>query len=434
MAFDNNFILPSFSEFKVYKNKDYYFIIKPDVNFWFKLSKEQLLTFKLLDGKATINELFKKIETCIPIPFQEAGTIFIRDIASNYPTECRDVIKSCKLSTLYLVLTTMCNSKCLYCFRDLNNTQIFLDKDLILKNLLSFKNISITNPTIVYTGGEPCLYPDLIEIAHFAKKNNIYNLLQTNGSLINENNVAFYAENFDKIQISLDSTNKEINDWLRGKTGHFESVSRAISLLSEHNVEIKLAATITKKNFDFLVNIKEVYQDIDFQFTPMMKIGKGKEVPHLAFSPEEFIEHLACLPEPEKHASCDIAPFGTKTYMCAAGTSELSISPEGEVFPCQMLHHSNFSCGNVKKNLLEDIYISSPIIKMFRELTVDTIDHCKDCDIRYICAGGCRANAFWLNENILDRDYFCEYNREVFLYSLLMKFKENNLPSSKKTS
>lgn len=429
MCFNEDQILPHYSIFKVYKNGDYYFIIDPNVNFWFKLSKEQFLTFRLLDGKATTDELLNKIDTYIPSFFREAGIRFIRDIVSNYPIECIDIPKSSKLSALYLVLTTECNSKCLYCFRDLNNSHIALDKDLMLKNILSFRNISTSNPTIVYTGGEPCLYPDLIEIAKFAKKHNISNSLQTNGLLIDENNAPIYAENFDMIQISLDSTNKEVNDCLRGKKGHFEAVNHAISLLRKYDTKIKLAATITKNNFDDIVKIKKTYPDISFQFTPMLKIGKGRKVPYLAFSPDEFLERLTSLYDKEMILNKDIPGFGKKVSLCGSGTSILSISPEGDVFPCQMLHHANLCCGNIKNNLLEDIYLSSTIIKRFRALTVDMIDNCKDCAIRYICAGGCRANAFWLNDDLLAKDYFCEFNEQVTFYNLLRGFKEINLPS-----
>jgi len=33
-------------------------------------------------------------------------------------------------------------------------------------------------------------------------------------------------------------------------------------------------------------------------------------------------------------------------------------------------------------------------MKMLRTLTVDNIETCRDCDLRYLCAGGCRAMAY----------------------------------------
>ncbi|MCZ7393296.1 MAG: radical SAM protein [Candidatus Methanoperedens sp.] len=436
MKLNGNLILPRYSSFNVYKNNSDYFIINPEVNFWFKLSKEQFLAFKLLDGESTVDKLLNKINGHVAESLRGACIKFIEEIALNYPTKCIELPKTTSLSTMYLALTNKCNSNCLYCFRDLNASNRIdgystLDKNLINNAILSFRNIAVANPEIVYTGGEPTLFPELIEIANFAKKNNIENVLQTNGLLINENNASLYAEIFDKIQISLDSTNEEVNDWLRGKRGHFKTIKRAIAMLCKYDVKIKLAATITKKNFNDISNIKKYFPEIDFQFTPMLQIGKGKEMSHLAFSPHEFLEHLVSLPEgSEALFAKNIPEFGTKNQMCGAGTSILSISPNGDVFPCQMLHHQDFHCGNIKNDSLENIYHSSGTIERFRTLTVDKIDGCKECDIRYICAGGCMANGFWLNNDFPVKDYFCEFNKELSFYNLISKFKEINLTNN----
>lgn len=89
-----------------------------------------------------------------------------------------------------------------------------------------------------------------------------------------------------------------------------------------------------------------------------------------------------------------------------------------------MLHHKSLKCGNIKDSSLEKIYISSDVINNFRELTVDKIKDCKKCDIRYICAGGCIANGFWINNNLSNKDYFCKFNKEIIFYNLINQFKE----------
>ncbi|WP_159426164.1 radical SAM/SPASM domain-containing protein [Desulfolucanica intricata] len=381
----------------------------------------------MLDGKTTVRELIYKIDTCIPQSLQKTCIQFIESLASNYPSESLELAKPELVSTIYFVLTSECNSRCVYCFRDLDGSSAYLDKNLIKDTILSFKKISTENPTIVYTGGEPCLFPNLMDIVNYAKEINIENTLQTNGSMINQENAQLYADTFDTIQISLDSTNEEINDWLRGKKGHYKAVSEAIPSLLKHNVKVRLAATITKKNFNDILNIKKNFPDVEFQFTPMLQIGKGKKYSWLAFSPEEFLEHIANLPHKDYFAVDSLVKFGTKSQMCGAGTSVLSISEKGDVYPCQMLHHPDFCCGNIKTSSLETIYHTSETISKFRNLKVDMLDGCKDCDIRYICAGGCRANAFWMNHDVLDKDYFCQYNKELYFYNMANMFTEVNI-------
>ena len=425
MEINSKTILPHYSSFNIYRVNENYFIINPSVNFWFKLSKEHLLTLKLLDGKSTLNELLDKVNSLFPKYLRGTCTQFIKDIASNYPFECIDMSKPTELSMLYLVLTNKCNSSCLYCFRDSRKTSFTsMDKHLIKGTILSFKNIAVKNPNLVYTGGEPSCFLDLIEIAEFAKKNNIRNLLQTNGLLININNASLYADIFDKIQISLDSMDEKVNDLLRGKKGHFKTVSRVISLLRKHKAKIRLAATITKQNSQDITRIKKEFPDIEFQYTPMLRIGRGRKMSHLSFSPDEFLELLTNMPNGTDACVFNIPGFGRKNKLCGAGTAILSISPEGDVFPCQMLHHKSLKCGNIKDSSLEKIYISSDVINNFRELTVDKIKDCKKCDIRYICAGGCIANGFWINNNLSNKDYFCKFNKEIIFYNLINQFKE----------
>lgn len=418
-------ILPHYSSFRIYKNQNNYLIIQPDANFWYKLSASQLPAFKLLDGKSTVSELLHKAEDIIPDSVRLACIQFIRNIAQNYPSDTREIVRASQVSTLYIVLTGKCNSNCLYCFREMDGPPVFLGKNYIKKAISSFKDISSKNPTITYTGGEPCLYPDLLEIANYAKEMKIKNTLQTNGTLINKDNASLYADVFSTIQISLDSPDAKTNDWLRGKKGHFEAVNRALALLSKYNTKLRLAATVTKKNFKDILSIRNAFPNIGFQFTPMLRIGRGKNLTSLAFTPEEFIESISGLPDNSYLLSIDnILSIGEKNHMCGAGTSILSISPEGNVYPCQMLHHPDFCCGNIKKDTLVSIYHNSQVLNKFRNLKIDMIDGCKNCDIRYVCGGGCRANSFWLNNNVMGKDYFCEYNKQIYFYNLINMFDE----------
>lgn len=424
----NDMLLPPYTDFSLYDNDGDYFIIEPSKNFWFRLSREQLPAFELLDGKSTSNELHDRIDSSIPELLRNAGKKLISDLAGHFPTESKEIPRANRVSTLYLVLTNTCNSGCIYCFRDRHDGRNNLSGQAVKSAILSFRKIASTNPSIVYTGGEPCLYPELKEVAHFAHDNGIQNTLQTNGSLINESNALLYAGIFDKIQISLDSTNEELNDWLRGKKGHFNAVVHSVEMLQHRDVKVRLAATITKKNFDDIFNIRKKFADIEFQYTPMLQIGKGQMVPELAYSPVEFLESingLSC--DTEAFSPKFIPEFGERNTMCGAGTSVLSIGPDGDVFPCQMLHHPDFRCGNITDASLENIYLDSKIIEKFREFNVDMLDECAGCDIRYVCGGGCIANGFWANNCVIKRDYYCEFNREVLLHKMINNFKKISL-------
>lgn len=426
MEHNGNSILPHYSDFSIYEEDKNYFIIDPSVNFWYKLTPEQLPAFRLLDGRSTVAELLQKVAITIPQVLRKPSFKFIDLISSLYPVKCVQIPKLKSVSLLYLVLIDKCNSNCLYCFRKLQNQINPIEIDLLKNTLRSFKKISTKKPSIIYTGGEPCLYPNLFELVRFAKKNNnSENTLQTNGLLINRRNASAYAKMFDRIQISLDSSKEKINDWLRGKKGHYAHVKQIIGLLLKYDVKVKIATTITKKNFSDIADIKKCYPDVEFQYTPMLQIGKGREVPHLAFSPKEFLQHIAGLPDSwNGFIPKNIPVFGKKNQICGIGTSILSIAANGDVFPCQMLHHPDFFCGNIKNETLEKIYLNSKTTNRMRTLTVETIEECRDCDLRNICAGGCLANGFWPHNKFPVKDTFCEFNKALYFYSLISGFRE----------
>jgi radical SAM protein with 4Fe4S-binding SPASM domain len=112
---------------------------------------------------------------------------------------------------------------------------------------------------------------------------------------------------------------------------------------------------------------------------------------------------------------------------CAIGGAELSISATGDVYPCQLLHYPQFLIGNVHERSLVDMYHNSEIVKDCSKMTVDNIEGCKSCAIRYICGGACRARAFHEKGNIMVSGDFCEYEKSAFINGIFDLYSENAL-------
>ena len=69
------------------------------------------------------------------------------------------------------------------------------------------------------------------------------------------------------------------------------------------------------------------------------------------------------------------------------GFGGISIGPNGSVFWCNRIHELS-SEFNVFKDDFTEIIEQSNIVK--QATSVDNVSPCKDCEIRYICGGGCR--------------------------------------------
>ena len=91
-----------------------------------------------------------------------------------------------------------------------------------------------------------------------------------------------------------------------------------------------------------------------------------------------------------------------KTITCQAGSVIFSVDSQGDVYPCQSFHFADFRLGNFLTQTLEEIY-NSQIATMLRVSNdVEYKATCRECKLKYICAGGCAANTYALEGNILN--------------------------------
>jgi uncharacterized protein len=82
---------------------------------------------------------------------------------------------------------------------------------------------------------------------------------------------------------------------------------------------------------------------------------------------------------------------------CGAGTEYVAISPEGDIYPChQFVGEAEFKLGN-----LHDDNFNNRLYDLFSTLNVQNKKDCVDCWAKYYCSGGCHANAWHINGNLL---------------------------------
>ena len=80
----------------------------------------------------------------------------------------------------------------------------------------------------------------------------------------------------------------------------------------------------------------------------------------------------------------------------------------GDIYPCQLLCKPQFLAGNIFEQSLDYIFSNSGVLKRLRDLTVDQLPGCSTCDVKYICAGGCRALALEMHGSVeAHNTYFC---------------------------
>lgn len=112
------------------------------------------------------------------------------------------------------------------------------------KCAVSLKEFAPENFVINFGGGEVTMVPWLFELVGFCHDLGFVTNVATNGFLIDEAMVTRINDSkLDYINLSLDSLNENIHDTIRGRSGVYPKVMRAIDLIAERAPETKICIT-----------------------------------------------------------------------------------------------------------------------------------------------------------------------------------------------
>jgi uncharacterized protein len=83
---------------------------------------------------------------------------------------------------------------------------------------------------------------------------------------------------------------------------------------------------------------------------------------------------------------------------CGAGTEYVAVSPEGDIYPChQFVGNQDFKLGN-----LFDKQFENKRYDEFNQAHIYKKAECRECWAKFYCSGGCHANAYNMNHDILE--------------------------------
>jgi len=153
------------------------------------------------------------------------------------------------------IITDKCNFKCPYCRGLQDNCQGNIPAEKI-KEVIDYWSADNLKH-IRFSGGEPTVHPDLIEIIGYSKAKGIKRIaISTNGS----SSIAYYHKLIDAgvndFSISLDACCSSGCDSMSGTCGFFDKIIENIKELSKR-VYVTVGVVITDDNIDELNNTIE---------------------------------------------------------------------------------------------------------------------------------------------------------------------------------
>jgi radical SAM protein with 4Fe4S-binding SPASM domain len=304
----------------------------------------------------------------------------------------------------FLELTERCNLRCRHCYAEAgqpppHGEYTTSDWLRVMDSL-----VETGFPGVVLTGGEPLVRPDFEKI--YLKAVELFDdavTILSNGVQIDEHTAGLIREHGSRLSISFYSHSASRHDAMTGVPGSFDRLVEAFRLLLDRGVSFTVNIVLHEETYGDLPGIREFLTSLGIdesrtRANPVLPAGRGcaaktdlrllrNDFPH-----EPFL-HVGG--RESRELSCPT---------CWQG--QITITPQGRLLLCNMLR--DLSVGELGQQDLGSILASARCQSMW-SLTLDQIEGCNQCELRFSCYD-CRAAAALLEGNLYGRNPLCRYD------------------------
>ena len=285
-------------------------------------------------------------------------------------------------------ITLRCDYGCLHCCNRSIPLEVLKKEECTtkeikqgLKNLVEFGINSL-----YFSGGDPLMRQDFIEILRYAKillkNNNLF--LATNGkNLTNKIAKNIKEIGVGSVLISLDGHTPKIAEKFRPVKGNYQIAIDAIRMLKKYNIPVTMGTVIWKETYNHLedfikIAIKENVDTIFFSW--LVPFGRAEEHKEIFVNNEEYFKTGNKLRSLKKKYESQInvrfrrfENITDDSLDCPGGSQNFHILPDGRVSFCSWIYKGNskiISKLSIKNNKLENIIKEKPLrdfLSMLRE-------------------------------------------------------------------
>jgi Fe-coproporphyrin III synthase len=187
-------------------------------------------------------------------------------------------------------VTKRCNLKCIHCYAHAKDQpapdELSTEEGKrMLDDLAQFGA-----PVVLFSGGEPLMRSDLIELADYAVNKGMRAVISTNGTLITpEMAQSLKAVGLSYVGISLDGL-EAVNDRFRGVKGAFRMAMQGIEACQKAGIKVGLRFTMNRFNAGEIPSIFDLLEQHDIPrvcFYHLVYAGRGSKMMEEDLSHEE---------------------------------------------------------------------------------------------------------------------------------------------------
>jgi radical SAM protein with 4Fe4S-binding SPASM domain len=174
---------------------------------------------------------------------------------------------------------------------------------------------------------------------------------------------------------------------------------------------VTLSTTYTKNGEESLSEIIMFAKSNDCNSKFVIIIPNNADEKKLMPTLESYIKRLS--------ETKTTGKLSSRGLLCGAGFGLSSIDALGNLFPCQNLHYDEFYLGNLLDTSFDELFKKESTFIKRAGLSINNINVCNECNLRYICKAGCRAATFRLEGSATNYpESLCEYYKAEAIVKL----------------
>lgn len=332
-------------------------------------------------------------------------------------------------------ITRSCNLSCVHCraAAEFGHYHGELSLDQIKATIDDI--VTISNPILILTGGEPLMRPDIWDIVDYAHEKGCMPVIGTNATLITDDIAKKMAEHkIPRISVSIDFPTADGHDEFRAQPGCFDQTVAGIKIAKAHGVGVQINTTVTTRNAHLIEEIHDLAESLNvdaFHIFMLVPTGRGSEILAEELPPDEYEKVLTWAYHRQKTSPLHFKPTDAPHYYriirqlakaegkkvtreeygldamtrgCLGGITFSFISHVGDVQPCG---YFDMQLGNVKEQPYSQIWTESKVFNDLRDYSL-LKGKCGACEFKAVC-GGCRARALEITGDYLEAEPYCAY-------------------------
>ena len=343
-----------------------------------------------------------------------------------------------------------CNMRCAYCYYlekgkfSAHAKQSRMSFSLLEK--LIRQTIEASDGTVSFTwhGGEPTLagldfYQKVVELEkkYLPRGWEVWNNIQTNGLLLNDEWCRFLRENRFDVGVSIDGAQwvHDKNRRDRGGNETYQRTVRAVRKLQSVGIQPDLLCTVTSSAASDPLGVYRGLRELCtgwVQFIPIIVRDEDGNLSSESVTPEGYGEFLcAVFDEWVTHdlGSLDVQLFAETARIWAGGEANLCwMAPtcgrvliaeeDGAVYACDHFVDGDHRLGSLSGERL-DVLANSERQFIFGDAKRDTLTkECKRCPWLSCCNGGCLKDRFSASEDGEPGQYLlCKGLKQFFAHA-----------------